>query len=174
MYKFALALAIGFFITLWSSFPADAHVLKIDGSIGAVLHIEPDDAPRVNEPTKYEVAFHDENGKFNLQACNCSVVIQRNNMTVLAAALVPSERELSRNRVTFMETGVYSMRFIGTPKTGDTFQPFTLNYEIRVTNGQAKLRSIPVALWIGMAMAVALILLSSFAIDYTSMKEESK
>ncbi|MEJ0073385.1 MAG: hypothetical protein WDN27_04895 [Candidatus Saccharibacteria bacterium] len=45
---------------------ASAHVLKIDGSIGGVLHINPDDNPTTGNPTDYILSFDDDSGKFNL------------------------------------------------------------------------------------------------------------
>jgi len=145
---------------------ANAHVLKVDGHIGAVLHINPDDNPTTGSPTDYTVSFDDDTGRFSLSKCTCSVSIIQNGKTIAATPLTVSNNEVSEDRYTFATPAVYTMRFTGTPKTPGAFQPFTLDYEVRVTNGQASTQPMPMLLWVGMAMAVGLILLAAYATNY--------
>ncbi|HVV25710.1 MAG TPA: hypothetical protein VHC21_01615 [Candidatus Saccharimonadales bacterium] len=156
---------------------ASAHVLKVDGDIGAVLHINPDDNPTTGGSTDYILSFDDDSGRFSLPKCNCDVSIIQAGKTIATKPLVDSSDQVSENHYTFPAPAVYIMRFTGTPKTPGAFQPFTLDYEERVTNGQLNAQPMPVLLWIGLAMGIGLILLGAYAMDYdaseTSRKESS-
>ncbi len=154
-------------ITLIIALPniASAHVLKVDGNIGAVLHINPDDNPTVGHPTDYVISFNDGTGEFSLPECNCSMSFIENGKTIDTKPLSVSGDQTSENHYTFTKSNVYTMRLTGTPKTPGTFQPFNLNYEVRVTGGQSDTQPIPLLLWIGMSMAIALILLAAFAME---------
>ena len=145
---------------------ASAHVLKVDGDIGAVLHINPDDNPVTDVPTNYTISFDDDTGRFSLPKCNCSVLIIKNGAAITTKPLAVSSGEVSDDLYMFTTPGVYTMRFTGTPKTPGSFQPFTLNYEVRVTSGQANAQPMPVALWVCMSMAIGLILLAAYAQSY--------
>lgn len=45
---------------------ASAHVLKTDGSIGAVVHIDPDDDPIIGKSANFFLEFKDTKNKFQL------------------------------------------------------------------------------------------------------------
>lgn len=141
---------------------ASAHVLKIDGDIGAVLHINPDDNPTTGGSTDYIMSFDDDTGKFSLPKCDCTVSIIENGKTVARKPLVISSSEVSENHYTFIKPDVYTMRFSGTPKNPGAFQPFTLDYEVRVTDGHTNTQPMPVTLWIGMSMGTGLVLLAGY------------
>lgn len=145
---------------------ASAHVLKVDAHIGAVLHINPDDNPTTGDSTDYILSFDDDTGKFSLPQCDCNVSIVENGQTIATKPLVVSSSEVSENHYTFLKPDVYDMRFTGTPKTAGAFQPFTLDYEVRVTDGQANTQPMPVALWVGMGMMIGLVLLAAYAMNY--------
>lgn len=145
---------------------ASAHVLKVDGDIGAVLHINPDDNPTTGKSTDYVLSFDDDTGKFSLPKCDCSVAIIEHGKTVATKSLVAGGNGLSENHYTFLKPDVYIMQVTGTPKSPGTFQPFTLSYEVRVTSGQAGTQPMPVLLWVGMAMGIGLILLAAYATNY--------
>lgn len=153
---------------------ASAHVLKIDGDIGAVLHINPDDNPTTGGPTDYILSFTDNTGKFSLPKCDCSVSIIENGQTVTTLPLVVSSDEFSENHFTFPQAAVYTMRFTGHAKMQGTFQPFTLDYEVRVTGGQAGTQPFPLLLGLGMAMGIGLLLLAAYAMDYDNNDSKHK
>jgi len=144
---------------------ASAHVLKVDGDIGAVLHINPDDNPTTGSPTDYTVSFHDDTGRFSLPKCICRVSIIENGQIVAAKPLVATSSAVSDDRYTFLHPAVYTMRFTGQPKAPGAFQPFRLDYAVRVTDGQVATQPMPALLWVGMAMAIGLILLAAYALD---------
>jgi hypothetical protein len=149
---------------------ASAHVLKVDGHVGAVLHINPDDNPTTGKPTDYVLSFNDDTGKFSLSKCNCTVSIIQNGTSVATKPLAISSSEMSENHYTYIKPDVYTMRITGQPKQAGAFQSFTLNYEVRVTSGSATTQPFPVMLWVGMGMGIGLILLAAVAMDYDSDK----
>jgi len=138
---------------------ASAHVLKTDDTIGAVLHIRPDDAPIANTPVTYVLSFQNNGGNFSLKNCDCSISYVTNGKTVKHAPLVASSSMSSENSVTFPQPAVYVFRVTGMPKAGATFEPFMLEYTVRVGDGQASTQPIPPLLWVGIGMGAALILL---------------
>jgi hypothetical protein len=153
---------------------ASAHVLKVDGHIGAVLHINPDDDPTTGRPTDYVISFDDDTGRFSLPKCDCNVAIIQNGKITATKLLAISSSQVSENHYTFTTPAVYTMRFTGTPKTPGGFQPFTLDYEVRVTSGQTNTQPMPVLLWVGMAMAVGLILLAAYVTNSNNAPTEEK
>ena len=145
---------------------ASAHVLKIDGTIGAVLLINPDDNPVSGDMTDYVLSFHDYQGHFSLPRCNCAVTVILQGKTIATEPLAVSSTEVSENHYRFGRPGVYTMRFTGQPKTPGAFQPFMLNYEVRVGGDRSQAQPFPILLWAGMAMGIGLILLAAYAMNY--------
>lgn len=164
--------ALALLLTLGLPAVASAHVLKVDGTIGAVLHINPDDDPTAGSSTDYAMSFDDDTDRFSLPKCNCNVSIIENGQTIATEPLAASSDTVSENRYTFDKPDVYTLRFTGTPKTAGAFQPFTLSYEVRVIGGRPTTQSIPVALWVGMGMGVGLLLLAAYAMGDGDGKPE--
>lgn len=169
-----LVAAVTLILLLLTGIPAiaSAHVLKVDGHIGAVLHINPDDNPTTGSPTDYIMSFDDDTGQFSLLKCNCTVSIIENGKVIAHKNLVVSSSEISEDRYTFLQPAVYIMRFGGTPKKAGAFQPFELNYEVRVTDGRPNAQPIPPLLWVGLGMGVGLLLLAAYARE--SKADQSK
>jgi hypothetical protein len=173
MIKHALGtIAVALLLTLAVPAIATAHVLKADGHIGAVLHINPDDYPTTGNNTDYILSFVDDTGRFSLPNCNCNVSVIENGKTIATKALVVSGDGISENHYIFVKPDVYDMRFIGIPKTPNAFQPFTLDYEVRV--GQVNNQPMPFLLWVGMGMGIGLVLLAAFALDYDTNEPINK
>lgn len=164
---FAGAALVALLSVLAPAGAVSAHVLKVDGDIGAVLHINPDDAPTTGTPTDYIMSFDDNTGRFSLPACDCTVSIIANGKALAHKPLAVSSNLVSENHYAFVKPGVYTMRFTGTPNRSGAFQPFTLNYEVRVAGGRTAVQPFPALLWIGTAGAMALVLLAAYARDYT-------
>jgi hypothetical protein len=164
--RFTAAASLAMLVALGLPAIASAHVLKVDGHIGAVLHINPDDNPTAGDSTGYVMSFEDDTGKFSLPKCNCAVSIIDNGKTLATGPLHPSNDEASENHYTFQAPAVYTMRFTGSPKQPGTFQPFRLDYEVRVTNGQLSAQAMPITLWVGLGMGIGLVLLGAYAMNY--------
>ena len=130
--------AIVLFI-IFSVFPvtASAHVLKYDGSIGAVLHVNPDDDPIVGKETNFFFEFKDKNSKFNPADCDCVVTIYAEGKEIYSTDLFASNAkpDLSNASFSFVfpAKNIYKIVVIGEPKNSDSFQKFTLSYDVRVS-----------------------------------------
>lgn len=172
-----LGLLVTVAIVLVLPHDASAHVLKVDGDIGAVLHINPDDNPTIGGPTDYIISFADNSGKFSLPKCHCTISFILDSQTVDQRPLATSSGTVSENRYTFKTPGVYTIRVSGAPITPGAFQSFQLNYQVRVGGGASSAHHMPPLLWTGIAMAIGLILLAAFSVDdgtiETTKKEES-
>lgn len=145
---------------------ASAHVLQTDGSIGAVLHINPDDNPTSEHPADYVMAFNDDDGHFRLSQCDCTLNLLENDKLVATQKLKAVSDGVSENTITFPAPAVYVMRFTGTPIGEATFQPFTLSYNVRVTGEGGPHQPFPWLLWVGMTMTTGLILLAAVVVNY--------
>jgi len=114
-----------------------AHVLKSDGDIGAIIHIDPEDSPIVGEPATFFFEFKDKSGKLNLAQCDCMVTIANRGTQVLSQPLSSSSSSLNSPafQYTFPEKSLYTVVVKGSPQLGASFQAFTLSYDIRVDRG---------------------------------------
>jgi hypothetical protein len=145
---------------------ASAHVLKTDSTIGAVLHIDPDDNPVSGQTTSYSLAFKDTSGKFSLANCVCSVVIQQNGQAVYSQKLAQTGDLTSQDEFTFPTADVYSLVVNGRPNKVGDFQAFTLKYLVRVTGGNERPNNQPFPLLLrsGLSLSIALILLGVYKV----------
>jgi hypothetical protein len=149
--------------------PASAHVLKTDGTIGAVLHIDPDDNPVTGKSTSYVLAFKDTAGQFTLPKCDCGATIQENGKTINTSPLQTLDSSDGQGSFTFSKPDVYNLVISGTAKDGKSFQPFTLTYLLRVeagageTSSGARTQPFPPLLWIGIGLVIGLLMLAGYA-----------
>jgi hypothetical protein len=162
--------------------PVEAHVLKTDGSIGAVLHVDPDDNPIAGKLATFFFEIKDRQRKFQQQDCNCTVTITENGKQLLSQQLdnanlvQPTGTSVDPTlnsplfTFTFPEKAVYLLVLHGVPTIGGSFQPFTLTYDIRVaTQASASTTASPWSDWatilhhalfvIGFAVFIGLVVL---------------
>src|SRR5437667_6752587 len=78
-----------FFIGILLVFPKSvfAHFLAFDHTIGAVLHIDPNDDPIAGEQTSFFFEFKDKENKFTPQNCDCTFLIVKNGQTIYSQPL---------------------------------------------------------------------------------------
>ena len=167
--RFLAPAAAAIMLLGFAAAPASAHVLKTDGTIGAVLHINPDDDPVTGSPTSYVLYFDDTAGRFTLPACDCTVAVQEQGATIHTQALTVTNALDSSDTYTFPRPGVYTLSVSGRPKTAGVFAPFTLNYLVRVqaVGGASGTQPFPVLLWVGLGLMVGLILLAAYKSEHT-------
>jgi hypothetical protein len=114
---------------------AQAHVLKTDGSIGAVIHVSPEDDPIAGESTDFFFEIKDKSSKFNPQNCDCNGVVIQGGKEVYSTPLFQGNTnpnlENASFSFTFPEKDVYKVRITGKPTSND-FKPFNLTWDIRV------------------------------------------
>ncbi len=128
----SVLLGLLFFLTPQTAL---AHILKSDGSIGAVLHISPDDDPIAGEQSSFYFEFKDKEGKFDPQKCLCNVTILQSDKDIYSQPLFKDNLEPSLKNAsfsfTFPERDVYKVKISGT-SVGGEFAAFELIYDIRV------------------------------------------
>ncbi len=108
-----------------------AHVLETAGSIGAVLHIDPDDDPVAGEKSGIYFEIKDKTNRFKAQDCNCRLIIDRAGQTIYDQPFTKSEG----GEFTFPARDVYTVKAVGAPKITGAFDSFELSYDIRVQRG---------------------------------------
>ncbi len=126
---------ISYFLLLTSTRSAYAHVLKTDGSIGAVLHISPEDDPVAGEDSSFFFDFKDKNGKFDPANCDCIGAILQNDKEIFSQPLFQNNPNPSLDDASFSYAfsgkGIYTVQVAGKP-ISDGFEPFILSWDIRV------------------------------------------
>jgi hypothetical protein len=118
-------------------FPASttqAHILKLDHGISAVLHIPPDDMPQAGEVTKLDIAYGDIHDSFSLQDCDCQVHIKKDEKVIQSTTPQPALPGATLNSdisVTFPDGGDYEVAVDGSARDG-AFPDFELEFPVRV------------------------------------------
>lgn len=123
-------------ITFFLAFPSQvfAHVLKTDGPVGAVLHIDPDDDPIVGQEAHFYFDFKAQGTVFNIGTCTCVAKILENNNEVYSKALAGFDQDLTSAHFsfTFPEKGVYQVVVSGNQKIVGSTKNFKLVYDFRL------------------------------------------
>jgi hypothetical protein len=136
-FDFLLVFLTFAFLFLTFSQAVYAHTLKIDGSIGVVMHVEPDEDPIVGRKSNFEFEFKDKNNKFKSTDCDCSVSILQNGKVLYNQQLFQNNTDPNLSNATasyyFAEQGKYIVRVSGQSHTDQSFPPFSIDYELRVS-----------------------------------------
>lgn len=109
-----------------------AHVVESDRGIGAVLHIDPDDDPIAGEVSTFFFDIKDTAGGYRENNCRCRLVIKQDGQTLYDELF----NRPGGGTYTFPTRGIYSVAAVGSPLSGNSFQPFNLEYTIRVERGE--------------------------------------
>lgn len=122
--------------------PAYAHEVRVSEDIGATLHIQPNDDPRVGKPGLAWFALTRKGGRIiPLSQCNCNLAIYSKprspgSPALLKPALIAvsyqSYQAIPGANITFPKAGNYQLELSGTPKAGASFKPFKLIYTVAV------------------------------------------
>ncbi len=116
---------------------AVAHTLENTGGIGGILHIDPDDDPIVREPAILHFALSDEHNLFNAQQCVCTLIVSRGDESLGSFPMVAPAIDQLELTYTFPQPGVYTLKLSGAPQQGGVFEPFYLDYDLRVSRTEA-------------------------------------
>lgn len=116
--------------------PASAHFLKTDQTVGAVIHVTPNDEPVAGLPSSFFFEFKDEANKFRPDECDCTFLVKRAGKTIYSQKLFqnndkPSLKDASIS-YTFPQTDIYQVQIEGKSKAENLFAPFTLSWDFRV------------------------------------------
>ncbi|WP_287129756.1 hypothetical protein [Candidatus Cyanaurora vandensis] len=121
-------------LVLGGSLPTQAHQLKSDGDVGALLHIEPGDQPQAGVPQQVWFNLVKRGGtKITPGQCNCTLTLNQGPQRLSQTALsLVNKRPTAR--VTFPKQGRYTLVLTGTAKTAALpFQPFILRWNVQVS-----------------------------------------
>ena len=113
-----------------------AHVLVTDGSIGAVMHTDPDDDPPIGKPTLFFFEFKDKDNKFQPQNCSCSFYVYQGSNLLYSSSLIAETPNPTLDNIsiayTFPQKGDYRVVVAGYPNKAGEFQNFNLSYDLQV------------------------------------------
>lgn len=113
-----------------------AHQLQTDGSIGVVMHTDPDDAPPAGARATIYVDLTDLQHHFNGAACSCLASIMQGSKAIFQTPIFskPSQGGTASDSFayTFKDAGTYRVVLQGTPTNTGAFHPFLLSYEVEV------------------------------------------
>lgn len=134
MKKILYLLVLVIFLVQLTTSTSFAHILESEGSVGAVLHINPDDDPLANNESIIYLEFKDKNNRFQLQNCDCTVTVLKSGEKIHTQSLTPTndtENTGTFNYI-FPEKNIYKIKVTGKPYQGNSFEDFTFTYDIRV------------------------------------------
>ena len=122
---------------VWLLTPAAfAHTVATDNSISATVHVSPNDSPVPGEVSTMLFEFKDPKKEFSVAACDCAVTILRDEKDIYTGKLGQNVSDVSAVHAefsyTFPETGDYEVRVAGLPQDGARFEPFELEFPVRV------------------------------------------
>jgi hypothetical protein len=115
--------------------PAAAHMMKIDGDAGVVIHVDPDDNPVAGEPARVFLEIKHKSPQFKAAACDCRLRISRAGTTVIEQAVRPGDFRAGVASLVFPAGGIYRVAVSGKPAAGAAFKAFQVAFDIRVENG---------------------------------------
>jgi hypothetical protein len=115
----------------------------------AELHIDPADHPVVGQEAKFFFTFIDPEGKFEIEKCNCTFHLLKNEQEIESKPLFLSDSKFASFGTQplytkiFSEDGEYELLLEGEPKDGAVFKPFKLDFDIHVAqaNGWSELHT---------------------------------
>jgi hypothetical protein len=110
----------------------------------------------------------DTTGHFSLSACNCTVTVLEDGRIIATQPVERNPQSIPSGVITFPQPDVYHLIFNGAPLQPGAFQPFTLDYLERVTQGPRNSSFSALSfIWLG---AVALIVVVSFVACWLQLK----
>ncbi len=119
---------------------AYGHELVADKDVGALMHIEPSDDPKVGVSSKVWFDLVKKGGqKLSLAECDCAFALYKGtaSTSLVQPRLVDSKAEENKSvlsaQITFPERGAYRLVLSGKPKGKATFAPFTLRWTVRAS-----------------------------------------
>jgi hypothetical protein len=129
--------------TILVAIPVLAHEVEVASDVAATLHIEPNDRPLANVPSKVWFALTRKGGQIiPLSQCDCKLAVysvphqKGKTPPLMQPSLVPLNVEryngIPGATIAFPKAGMYDLELTGTAKPGANFQPFTLSFQVMV------------------------------------------
>lgn len=135
MKKFLLTISLLIFLLSANWNAASAHVLQTDRTIGAVMHIDPNDDPIAGEQASIFFELKDTTNRLTSKNCDCKIAILESGKTIYAQPIFQNNSNPSLDNAslfyTFPNPDVYQIILTGNPLSKNSFQPFKLTFNIR-------------------------------------------
>ena len=119
-----------------------AHQVKIAEDVGGTIHIEPNDRPTAGESALVWFALTRRGGTpLRLEDCDCEVRVFQQpvkegdapiSTPMLRAVQAESYDNIPGADIRFPAAGAYTLTLSGSPKAGNNFKPFVLEFDISV------------------------------------------
>ena len=144
MFNFTLEKNLGWLllISVLIATPVNAHTEKVSGDVGGMLHIEPHDNPQAGKTAHVWIVLTHKGGRLiPLTQCNCQLAVHPEpHKETDAPLLKPTLHNVSTKQyksipgaeIIFPKVGAYELELRGTPKSGASFKPFELSYNVTV------------------------------------------
>ena len=136
MKKLLLILTLSFAFSALSFKLSYAHVLETNGSLGAVMHIDPNDNPVAGKMSTIFFEIKDKEGKFKPEICNCTVSVRKDEKELFSKKIFTNDTNPSFS-YRFPEKGDYEIRLSGEPKTQSGFNKFEIEYPVKVSQAKS-------------------------------------
>lgn len=129
--------------TILLAIPVLAHEVEVASDVAATLHIEPNDRPIANVPSKVWFALTRKGGQIiPLSQCNCQLAVypvpyeEGKTTPLIQPTLIALDVERYKGipgaTIAFPKAGMYELKLTGTAKQGGNFQAFKLSYQVIV------------------------------------------
>jgi hypothetical protein len=126
---------------LISTLPLIAHQMNAAGSVGAMIHLEPNDSPFAGKNTMTWFMLTRQSGEMIApKQCDCKVmaldaneqpIVHHLPLTTMQLAGHQAGHEAIRTDITFPKAGAYTVVLTGKSKD-NSFDPFELKFPITV------------------------------------------
>lgn len=113
-------------------FVSSAHVLKHDSSVGAIMHISPDDDPIIGQISTVYFDIKDKDNKFTPEKCFCAFKVLKDDAEVYSQLLFQNSNLKAEADYTFTEKGDYTIELDGDPKNEEDFDEFDFKFPVHV------------------------------------------
>ncbi|MEM8805980.1 MAG: hypothetical protein AAGF01_08130 [Cyanobacteria bacterium P01_G01_bin.38] len=120
-----------------------AHKVELDGSVGATLHIEPNDTPRAGESALTWFALAKRGGEsVPLADCDCQLAVFSKSESEpvlepeLKAVSAEGYKDIPGADINFPQVGAYELVLTGAPINDEGFEAFELRFPVTVAAGQ--------------------------------------
>jgi hypothetical protein len=130
-----ILITILFLLILIPFYGVYAHELESENTIGAVLHVDPEDDPIIGQESTFFFEVKDTTGRFKGELCDCTATISRQGKVVHTVKLFAegsSDLTTPVFSYVFPEKDTYTVSLFGKPKEEGAFDAFTLSYDLRV------------------------------------------
>lgn len=120
------------------SLTSQAHELETGKkTVGALLHVDPNDAPVAQQVATLTFTVKDMTNRFTSEQCTCTLVISSGTAEIYKKAIAGTKDKLI-SQFTFTTPGAFTLTLSGEPKVEGAFDDFSLTYNVEVSGASQK------------------------------------